>query len=149
MKGTGPSVLEGNSNRMASLNAVHTERESVMPKTPKKKPMSKAAAAALKAMENMVITTADLDVHIEQVTERLKAAGIGSDIGSIAYAGRSSGSGQVQVNISSGGFASTWPEWAFGVAEGALHFNKKVWVIYNNQPFGSNLLQVLCMNTPV
>ena len=150
MKGTGPSVLEGNSNRMASLNAVHTERESVMPKTPKKKPMSKAAAAALKAMENMVITTADLDVHIEQVTERLKAAGIGSDIGSIAYAGRaSSGSGQVQVNISSGGFASTWPEWAFGVAEGALHFNKKVWVIYNNQPFGSNLLQVLCVNTPV
>jgi hypothetical protein len=150
MKGTGPSALEGNSNRMASLNAVHTEKESVMPKTPKKKPMNKAAAAALKAMENMVIKTADLDVHIEQVTERLKAAGIGSDIGSIAYAGRaSSGSGQVQVNISSGGFASTWPEWAYGVAEGALHFNKKVWVIYNNQPFGSNLLQVLCMNTPV
>ena len=149
MKGTGPSVLEGNSNRMASLNAVHTERESVMPKTPKKKPMSKAAAAALKAMENMVITTADLDVHIEQVTERLKAAGLGSDIGSIAYAGRSSGSGQVQVNIGSGGFASNWPEWAFGVAEGALHFNKKVLLLYNNQPFGSNLLQVLCMNTPV
>ena len=44
----------------------------------------------------------NLDVHIEQVTERLKAAGIGPDIGSIAYAGRaSSGSGQVQVNISS------------------------------------------------
>src|SRR5262245_4533164 len=41
-----------------------------------------------------------------------------------------------QVNISSGGFTSTWPEWAFGVAEGALHFNKKVWGIYNNQPFG-------------
>jgi hypothetical protein len=121
MKGTGPSILEGNSNRMASLNAVHTEKESVMPKTTKKKPMSKAAAAALKAMENMLIKTADLDVHIEQVTERLKAAGIGSDIGSIAYAGRaSSGSGQVQVNTSSGGFASTWPEWAFGVAEGGV-----------------------------
>ena len=149
MKGTGPSVLQGNSNRIASLNAVHTEKESVMPKTTKKKPMSKAAAAALNAMENMVVKTADFDVHIEQVTERLKAAGIGSDIGSIAYAGRaSSGSGQVQVNTSSGGFASTWPEWAFGVAEGALHFNKKVWVIYNDQPFGSNLLQVLCMNTP-
>jgi hypothetical protein len=121
-----------------------------MAKTAKKKPMSKAAAAALKELENLVIKTAELDVHTKQVTERLKAAGISSDIGSIAYAGRaSSGSGQVQVNISSGGFASTWPEWAFGVAEGALHFNKKVWVIYNNQPFGSNLLQVLCMNTPV
>src|SRR5262245_37934701 len=135
---------------MVSLNAVHTEKEGVMPKTTKKKPISKAAAAALKAMENMVIKTADLDVHIEQVTKRLKTAGIGSDIGSIAYAGRNpSGSGHVQVNIGSGGFASTWPEWAFGVAEGALHFNKKVWVIYNNQPFGSNLLQVLCTNTPV
>jgi hypothetical protein len=101
-------------------------------------------------MENLVIKTADLDVHIERVAERLKAAGIGSDIGSIAYAGRaSSGSGQVQVNVSSGGFASTWPEWALGVAEGALHFNKKVLVIYNNQPFGNNLLQVLCMNIPV
>jgi len=56
------------------------------------------AAAALQAMENMVVKTADFDVHIEQVTERLKAAGLGSDIGSIAYAGRaSSGSGQVQV----------------------------------------------------
>ena len=99
--------------------------------------------------EHLDLKTADFDVHIEQVTERLKAAGLGSDIGSIAYAGRSSGSGQVQVNISSGGFASIWPEWAFGVAEGALHFNKKVWVIYNNQPFGSNLLQVLCTSTPV
>jgi hypothetical protein len=121
-----------------------------MAKTAKKKPMSKAAAAALEELENLVIKTAELDVHTKQVTERLKAAGLGSDIGSIAYAGRaSSGSGQVQVNISSGGFASTWPEWAFGVAEGALHFNKKVWVIYNNQPFGSNLLQVLCLNTAV
>jgi hypothetical protein len=26
------------------------------------------------------------------------------------------------------------------VAEGALHFNKKVLLIYNNSPFGSNLL---------
>jgi hypothetical protein len=61
----------------------------------------------------------------------------------------SSGSGQVQVNIGSSGFASTWPEWAFGVAEGALHFNKKVFVIYNDQPTGNNLLQVLCTNISV
>jgi hypothetical protein len=90
-----------------------------MPKTTKKKPMSKADAA-LKAMENMVLPTAgDLDVHIDQVRERLKAAGFSADFGSIVYTGRmSSGSGHVQVNIGSGGFASTWPEWAFGVAEG-------------------------------
>jgi hypothetical protein len=29
---------------------------------------------------------------------------------------------------------------------GALHFNKKLLVVYNNQPFGNNPLQVLCMN---
>jgi hypothetical protein len=122
-----------------------------MPKTTKKKPMSKAAVAALKAMENMVLPAAgDLDVHIDQVRERFKAAGFSADFGSIVYTGRmSSGSGQVQVNIGSGGFASTWPEWAFGVAEGALHFNKKVFVIYNDQPAGSNLLQVLCTNISV
>jgi hypothetical protein len=141
-------ALEGNSNRMASLNAVHTEKESVMPKTTKKKPISKAAAAALKAMENMVIKTADLDVHIEQVTERLKAAGLAMDIGSVLYAGRNGGLGQVVVNISSGGFGSLWPEWAYQVAEGALHFNKKVLLIYIDQPVGDNLGIVLCTNTP-
>jgi hypothetical protein len=104
---------------------------------------------ALKAMENIVIDTADLDVHLKQMTERLNAAGISLDTGSILLAGRfSDGSGWVQVNISSGGFASTWPEWAFGVAEGALHFNKKVVVVYNNQPFGNNLLQAVCTNIP-
>jgi hypothetical protein len=101
-------------------------------------------------MENVVIETADLEAQFKQVVEKLNAAGINADIGSIVYAGRtSSGSGPVQVNIGSSGFASIWPEWAFGVAEGALHFNKKVFVIYNDQPFGSNLLQVLCTNTSV
>jgi hypothetical protein len=87
-----------------------------------KKPMRKATSklpAALNAMENMVIATAALDVHLKQVTERLNAAGISADLRSIVLVGRfSDGSGWVQVNISSGGFASTWPEWAFGVAEG-------------------------------
>jgi hypothetical protein len=123
----------------------------MMAKTTKttKKPMRKATSklpAALKAMENLVIATADLDVHLTQMTEKLNALGISADTGSIVLAGRfSDGSRWVQVNISSGGFASTWPEWAFGVAEGALHFNKKVFVVYNNQPFGNNLLQVLCL----
>ena len=121
-----------------------------MPKIARRTSTNKRAAKlpdALKAMENMVIKKADLGVSIEQVTQKLAPAGISSDVGYIAYAGRSStGSGQVQIDISSGGYASTWPEWAYAVAEGALHFNKKIWVIYNNQPFGSNLLQALCLN---
>ncbi len=38
---------------------------------------------------------------------------------------------------------------AYGVAEGALHFDKKVLVLYNDEPFGSNLLQVVCTNISV
>jgi hypothetical protein len=115
-----------------------------MRKTPTKLP------PALKAMENMVIDTADLDVHIKQVTERLKADGISAATGYVTLAGRdSSGSGYVWVNLSSGGFGSPWPEWAYGIAEGALHFNKTSLVVYNSEAFGSNLLQVFCLNTPV
>lgn len=114
-----------------------------MSKTPKKK--RKAVAAALKAMENMVFETADLDVKLKLVNETLDAIGAKLDIGAIALAGRnSSGEGHVQINIGSSGYNSIWPEWAYGVAESALHFNKKVFVLYNDQPLGSNLLEVLC-----
>ena len=117
-----------------------------MPKITKKKPMSKAVAAALKAMENMTFETSDLDLQLKQVTEKLSPAGIQVGQGSIALAGRNlSGSGVVAINIGSTGYSSEWPEWAYGVAEGALHFNRKVLVVYNNDPFGSNLLQVYCM----
>jgi hypothetical protein len=114
-----------------------------------KKPMRKTATKlppALKAIENMVFDTANLDVHIKQVTERLKADGIGADIGYVTLAGRySDGSNYVWLAVSSGGFGSPWPEWAYGIAERALHFNKRLLVAYNNQPFGNNLLQVACL----
>ena len=91
------------------------------------------------------ITTCGLSSEIGVCSGPLPIA----DTGSIVTAGRWTSGPYVQVNISSGGFGAFWPEWAYGIAEGALHFNKKVWVIYNNQPFGSNLLQVLCTNTPI
>jgi hypothetical protein len=103
-------------------------------------------AMVLKALSDAATTQKSLDAQVKHATMALTALGIGSDIGTIAFAGRSSSGGLVQVNIPGGGFSSQWPEWAYGVAEGALRFNKKVWVIYNNQPFGSNLLQVLCLS---
>jgi hypothetical protein len=112
------------------------------------KPAGPKLAMVLKALSDAATTQTTLDAQVKQVTTALAAAGIGSDIGTIAFAGRSSTGGLVQVNVPGGGFSSQWPEWAFGVAEGALHFNKKVWVIYNNQPFGSNLIQVLCLSQP-
>ncbi len=121
-----------------------------MPKTTKKRPISKAITAALKAIENVRFETTNLDLQLKQVRERLSPAGIAVDIAAIGLAGRNpSGSGSVQINTSSGGYGSIWPEWAYGVAEGALHFNKKVMVLYNDQPFGSNLLQVVCTNISV
>src|SRR5262249_57578643 len=113
----------------------------------KRKAMSKAGAGGLKAMENMVVGTADLNVHIEQLRVKLKPAGISADIGSIFYAGRSSsGSSWVTIIIRGSTFGSTWPEWAFGVAEGALHSNKEVLGLYAIQPFGSQRRQVVCSN---
>jgi hypothetical protein len=73
------------------------------------------------------------------------AAGFTSLIGTIVLAGRyASGSTWVQFNADSdGGYASAWPEWAFGIAEEALLAGKKVWVLSNGDPFGSNLTSVL------
>jgi hypothetical protein len=54
-----------------------------------KKPIRKTTTKLPPTLkENMVIATADLDVHLKQMTERLNAAGIGADTGSIVLAGR-------------------------------------------------------------
>ena len=120
-------------------------------KTTKATPTKKAGpklAMVLKALSDAATTEKTLDAQVKQVTTALAAAGVSSATGTIAFAGRSSTGGLVQVNIPAGGFSSQWPEWAYGVAEEALHFNKKVWVIYNSQPFGGNLIQVLCLPQP-
>lgn len=125
-----------------------------MPKSARKKDQAKKAAkklnVALKLMEESVVAQeSDFEAYLKQITEKLVAAGLSSDVGTVAYAGRdATGAGKVQVNVPSGGYASTWPEWAYGVAEAALHANKKVWVIYTVTPFGTNLAQVLCLKDP-
>ncbi len=53
-----------------------------MSKTRKKKPMSKAVAAALKVMENSVFETSDLEIQLKHVREKLTPAGIMVDFGS-------------------------------------------------------------------
>jgi len=115
------------------------------------KKTAKKLHVVLKTMDGSVAPNGDFEAYHKEISGKLTAAGLASDVGSIAFAGRTSaGSGQVQLNIPSGGFSSTWPEWAYGVAEGALHFNKKVWVIYSgSSPFGANLLNVLCLKDSV
>jgi len=101
--------------------------------------------AVLKTLHDVTVTST-FDVQFKEVTQKLAASGIASDVGTIAFAGRdSSGQGEVQFNTSTMGYSSSWPEWAYQIAESALHFNKQVWVIYKDKPFGTNLLTVLCM----
>jgi hypothetical protein len=72
------------------------------------------------------------------------------DTGSVEYVGRDP-TGQhlpVYVKLTSGGYSSDWPEWAYAIAENALHFNKRVMVTYNNKPHGPDLLQVFCLKNP-
>jgi hypothetical protein len=67
-------------------------------------------------------------------------------LGIIAYAGSSAdGQNAVQFNDQSTntGYASTWPQWAFDLAKAALLSSKRVLIIANGQPFGSNLASVL------
>jgi hypothetical protein len=74
-----------------------------------------------------------------------QAAALSSAIGRIVLAGvYSTGDTWVQFNADGGsGYASAWPAWAFGIAKDALLSGKKVWVLSNGDPFGSNLVTVL------
>jgi hypothetical protein len=87
--------------------------------------------------------------HLQQVAGLLSPLATNSYIGKVAFAGQtSSGSFQVQFNADGGsGYSSTWPEWAFNQAKSALLDDKKLWVIANGSPFGSNLLMVLIFST--
>ena len=119
-----------------------------MLKATKKKPMGKAVAAALKAMQNMVFETADRDVQLRQMKEILGPAGINVGFGVMVYAARTAvGFNVVGINVGSSSISTDWPEWAYGVAEGAVHFNKQVLLVYNNDvPSGANILFVGCLS---
>jgi hypothetical protein len=72
------------------------------------------------------------------------AQGVTFNAGRIVLAGRTSSGTWVQFNADTNtGWASAWPEWAFEIAKDALINDKKVWVIANDEPFGSNLTNVI------
>jgi hypothetical protein len=52
----------------------------------------------------------------------------------------------VQINLGSNGYSSDWPEWAYNIAREAFLYNKRLWVIYKEVPFGRNLMHVLLIN---
>lgn len=80
--------------------------------------------------------------HLEQLATTLKAKGY---LGKITFAGQSSnGIYNVQFNVDNGaGYSSTWPQWAYELAKLSLLYGKKLYVLANGDPFGTNLVQVL------
>jgi hypothetical protein len=79
-----------------------------------------------------------------EIASAVEQAGLTTSTGTIAFAGQyATGSFAVQYNSPTGGFSSSWPEWAFKLAKDALLGNRRVWVASNGDPFGSNLVFVL------
>lgn len=95
--------------------------------------------------------TDEVRIPVDQLTslspplvDAVALAGFQSAVCTVAFAGQyATGSFAVQVNSPTGGFSSTWPQWAFELAKAALVANKRVWVGSNGDPFGSNLVFVL------
>jgi|SRR6516162_9161255 hypothetical protein len=125
-----------------------------MSKATKKKLKSKAAVKLPRGlMENMFVET-DLDAHLKQMTA---ASGISVSSGHVEYIARSwrnPAEGWVNLAITAGpnqgaAFFSVWPEWAYNIAEGALHFNKQMMVSYDSTtlPMGNSLLGVICLKS--
>jgi hypothetical protein len=109
--------------------------------------------ASLLAQEGVLQLPEDADAAlIDKLTEgvdaQLGAAAVMSYIGRPAYVGRNaSGGWPVRFNDERGNtaYSSAWPEWAYEVANTALVTGKKLWVIANGDPFGSNLITVLIL----
>jgi hypothetical protein len=97
------------------------------------------------ALDDLKIPDVEIGLRDHPLSRIAAEQAITSNIGRVVLAGRtSSGSTWVQFNVdNAGGYASTWPEWAFEIAKDALLTGKKIWVLANGDPFGSNLVNVL------
>jgi hypothetical protein len=109
-------------------------------------------AAKTEALENALANLSSTSVTesgLMQLSELADQVGVSSLIGRIALAGQlSSGLYWVLFDVDGdGGFASSWPGWAFELAKAALLSDKRVFVYSNGDPSGSNLLLVHLLAT--
>jgi hypothetical protein len=82
----------------------------------------------------------------QTLANAINALAIDSYVGTVAFVGRDSGGGyDVQFNTGNTGYSSSWPEWAFEMAKTSLVTGKRLWVIANGAPFGSDLLNVMVL----
>ena len=105
-----------------------------------------AVARIEQAAAEIKIAGAELADLPKQLTYIVAQAVFQATTGTIAFAGQyATGNYAVQYNDQNGGFSSTWPLWAFELANAALLGSKRVWVASNGDPFGTNLVFVLIL----
>ena len=72
-------------------------------------------------MADHTVSTSEMLGVPREIASAVEQAGLTTSTGTIAFAGQyASGSFAVQYNSPTGGFSSTWPEWAFKLAKDAL-----------------------------
>lgn len=105
------------------------------------KSIAKKHETFMKKME-MLTLSGDGYQQFRELEKAALNAGLNSVVGTVAFAGSTNtGSKNVQFNVDGGGgYSSNWPEWAYSIAKDALLNRKKLWVLSNGDPFGSNLL---------
>ncbi len=85
----------------------------------------------------------------DQLADAAGHLGISVYVGTIANVGQNSGGGnRVQFDdpARDTGYASAWPQWAFGLAQAALLTGRKVLLVADGVPFGPTLLTVLILS---
>jgi hypothetical protein len=86
------------------------------------------------------------EAALHEFSKAAVESGFGSYLGTVAYVGRTPSDSTVQFNVTNGGgYASNWPAWAFEQAKLALTTGKRMWLLANGDPFGSNLINAMVM----
>jgi hypothetical protein len=86
-----------------------------------------------------------LDVSESPIHKTAIALGLSSLIGTVAFVGRTATDDLVQFNTGNTGYSSIWPAWAADMARLSLETGKKLWVLSNGDPFGSNITDAIVL----
>src|SRR5262249_28065762 len=110
---------------------------------------AKSRATSKVIQEVLSASKGDLRAALPRVETLLAPAALGVAFVTVEYAGRDADeNGWVSISYVGGSqFSySIWPEWAYGVAEGALHFGKQLLLVFpaNEVASGGNLTLALC-----
>jgi hypothetical protein len=110
-------------------------------------------ARVKQALTELKISSTELGDVLQQLADVVTQAGPQASIGTdtiIAAGQDASGSFTVYYHDESNNtyYQAEWPQWAFELAKAAQLANKRVMVVSNGDPAGSNVVQVLIWSGP-